>query len=232
MLSGRRRLRCAVMALVEARELFEGERREHGWNESIDRGQAWLLEHAKTTSDGANRTQADDYFGYALYNVWGHAFSIHAIARLHERASGDTQGFKPSCRRLLEYQVDRLRRDEFLNGGWGYYDEPFSDKYGQSIRATSTGADAAANGQSLLALRPPPRSLPSRRRRRWASSFPKPAVERAIASLHRQRYPDFAYAYGEYLRYSPRAGINQSRRQSGPLPGLQSGPAALRRSAR
>ena len=39
--------------------------------------------------------------------------------------------------------------------------------------------------------------------------FPEAAVQRAIASIHRQRYPDFAYAYGEYLRYSPRAGINR-----------------------
>jgi len=39
--------------------------------------------------------------------------------------------------------------------------------------------------------------------------LPEKAIERAIVSIKRQRYPDFSYAYGEYLRYSPRAGINR-----------------------
>jgi len=193
-----------VMALVEARQLFEGELREQ-MEQAIDRGQAWLLEHA----DDLRRSEpdaADDYFGYALYNVWGHSFAIHAIVRLHERASGDAR-LQAKLRNLLEYQVDRLRRDEYLNGGWGYYDEAFSDKYGRNLRPRRarmqrpTGSPISfTTATALIALK---------EAAALGVEFPEAALQRAIASIHRQRYPDFAYAYGEYLRYSPRAGINR-----------------------
>ncbi len=193
-----------LMALIEARDGFEGERREL-MEQSIDRGQAWLLEQG----DDLRRSEPDawdDYFGYALYSVWGHAFAVHAIVRLHERASGDSE-FQAKLQSLLEYQVDRLRRDEFLNGGWGYYDEPFTDKYGRNSKPRRarmqrpTGSPISfTTATTLIALK---------EAAALGVEFPEAAVERAIASIHRQRYPDFAYAYGEYLRYSPRAGINR-----------------------
>ena len=38
---------------------------------------------------------------------------------------------------------------------------------------------------------------------------PEKVTKPAIASIIRQRYPDFAYAYGEYLKYVPRMDINR-----------------------
>ena len=193
-----------LMALVEAGERFVGKRRERV-EKAIDHGQAWLLEHG----DNLRRSEpdaGDNYFGYALYNVWGHSFAIHAITRLHKRAEGDTQ-LQAKLLKLLEYQVDRLRRDEFLNGGWGYYDEPFTDKYGRNVRPRRarmqrpTGSPISfTTATALIALK---------EATALGVEFPRPAIDRAIASIHRQRYPDFAYAYGEYLRYYPRAGINR-----------------------
>ena len=97
-----------IMALYESRDQFNGPRREE-IETALDRGQAWLFEHA----DDLRRAQAD-----AIYNVWGHSYAIHAITRLHERATGD-EALQAKLVKLLEYQVDRLRRYQSINGGLG-----------------------------------------------------------------------------------------------------------------
>ena len=43
----------------------------------------------------------------------------------------------------------------------------------------------------------------------WDFEIPEKITKPAIDSILRQRYPDFAYAYGEYLKYSPRMDINR-----------------------
>jgi hypothetical protein len=193
-----------VMALIEARDSFEGQRRQR-IEEAVDRGQDWLLEYGVELRR-SEPDSYDDYFGYALYNVWGHSFAIHAITGLHERAAGD-EALQSKLLKLLEYQVNRLRRDEYLNGGWGYYDDPFSDKYGNAVRPRRarmqrpTGSPISfTTATALIALK---------EAEKLGVEFPQPAIDEAIASLRRQRYPDFAYAYGEYLRYYPRVGINR-----------------------
>ncbi|MEO1998738.1 MAG: hypothetical protein ABGZ17_26125, partial [Planctomycetaceae bacterium] len=79
---------------------------------AVARGEVWLYEHLprlrRATSD-------------ALYNVWGHAYSIQALVRLYEQHSKD-----PDRRRkitaLIREQFDMLTRYESVDGGWGYYD--------------------------------------------------------------------------------------------------------------
>lgn len=189
-----------LMALIEAREQFEEEFRERV-EQAIDLGQEWLLEHANNLRR-SGPDALDRSFGYTLYNVWGHAFSIHAIVRLHERASGNAQ-LQTKLQALLEYQVDRLRRDEFLNGGWGYYDLPFSGGARPRRPRMQRPTDSPISFTTATVL------IAIKEAAALGVEFPEAAADRAIASLHRQRYPDFAYAYGEYLRYSPRAGINR-----------------------
>lgn len=172
-----------LMSLIESRDQFDGPRRAD-IESAIDRGQAWLLEHA----DDLRRAEAE-----ALYNVWGHSYSIHAIVRLHQRAAND-KDLQSRLIKLLEYQVDRLRRYQSINGGWGYYDmEAHTQRpSSSSISFTTATAMIALKEAETLGVK-----------------FPEDRTQQGIDSIQRQRFPDFAYAYGEYLKMSPRYGINR-----------------------
>lgn len=172
-----------LMALLESRDQFDGLRREE-IEAAIERGQAWLLEHA----DDLRRAE-----GIAIYNVWGHSYAIHAIVRLHERAESD-EDLQAKLVTLLEYQVDRLRRYQSIDGGWGYYDMRAHTQRPSSSSISFTTATA------LIALK---------EAAQLGVEFPKDRTQQAVDSILRQRFPDFAYAYGEYLKMAPRYGINR-----------------------
>jgi hypothetical protein len=181
----------AVEALCNSRELFDGERREQV-EAAIDRGQAWLLEHAPKLT----RAEPDSFaamMGHALYNVWGHSYAIQAALALHDRAAGDEQ-LQKQLRDLIATQVKRLEGGTYVNGGWGYYDEIARTKVPSGSPNSFTTATA------LIALK---------KAEALGLKYPQPLVAKAIASLLRQRYPDFSYAYGEYLQLYPRMGINR-----------------------
>ena len=183
----------ALMALLESRDQFTGERR--GRVESaIDRGQAWLLTHA----DDLRRAAPDgmtDQLGYTLYNIWGHAYAIGAIAGLHERAAG--QRAEPLRQRLvglMEYQAQRLARCATINGGWGYCD---------SLARTQRPSDSSMSFITATVL------LALKEAESFGVEFPEKLTRQAVAALRRQRLPDFSYLYGEYLKNYPRMGINR-----------------------
>ncbi|MDC0935412.1 pectate lyase [Pirellulales bacterium] len=173
----------AIMALTEAREQFDGSRREQ-IEAALDRGQEWLLKNASVL----RRAEAE-----ALYNVWGHAYACHAITRLHARADGDP-GLQARLIELLKYQVDRLERYTFVNGGWGYYD------FEAHTRKPSGSPTSFTTATALIALKDAAQ---------LGAEYPDELAEKAIGSILRQRQPDFSYAYGEYLRMYPRYGINR-----------------------
>ncbi len=191
----------AIAALLEstARESERLQPRATAIQSALDRGQAWLLEHGdhlRRAEPDAYGQRRDSHFHrrtFTLYNVWGHAYAIHAIVRLHARAQGD-QELQEKLKLLLEYQVDRLRRCAFLNGGWGYYD---------MVARTQipTGSPISFTTATVLIALKEAETL--------GAEFPENLTQKALDSIVRQRYPDFAYAYGEYLRYHPRAGINR-----------------------
>ena len=172
-----------LMALIESRDQFEGARGEK-MEAAIDRGQAWLLKH------GGNLRRAE---GEAIYNVWGHAYALHALVRLHERAAGE-ESLQSKLVAMAEYQADRLRRYQSINGGWAYYgaESPTRRPSGSSISFTTATALIALKEAESLGV-----------------TFPEDRTQQAIDSIVRQRYPDFAYAYGEYLKMAPRYGINR-----------------------
>jgi hypothetical protein len=194
----------AVMSLVDARPVFpEGDHEKI--DSAIDRAQAWLLEAGLDLRRSAP-DMYDDYFGNALYNVWGHAYGIQVGVVLHRRAEGNTE-LQAKLKEFVEYHVQRLGQDEFINGGWGYYDDPFSDKYGNAVlprrakQQRPTGSSISfTTATALLALKDA-QSL--------GFEIPEKVTKPAVDSIIRQRYPDFAYAYGEYLKYSPRMDINR-----------------------
>jgi len=181
----------ALQALCESRELFDGERRKK-IEAAIDRGQAWLLEH----SDRLLRAEPDAWvqqMGIALYSIWGHAYALHAIVPLHERAGGDEE-LQAKLMKLAQYHVRRLETCAFINGGWSYYDQ---------TAKTLTPGDSPFSFSTATVL------VALKEAEKLGLEFPKPLADKAIASLLRQRYPDFSYAYGEYLRMMPRLSINR-----------------------
>lgn len=172
-----------VMALCDVRPMLEGERLEQV-ERAIDGGQDWLFKNASRL----RRAEAE-----ALYNVWGHAYACSAIRRLHQRAEGDEE-LQAKLIELLEYQVNRLERYTFVNGGWGYYD------FAAHTRKPSGSPTSFTTATALVALKDAAA---------LGVHYPDKLTKKAIDSILRQRLPDFSYAYGEYLRMAPRYGINR-----------------------
>ena len=201
----------STMALVEAADQFSGEQRQ-AMEAAIERGQQWLLKKSadlrRIAPDGRTQLSGNDRT-LTLYNVWGHAYAIHAIVPLHRRAR-ENPSLQDQLKNLLAYHVDRLRRDAFIDGGWGYYDmrARTHKPSGSSISFTTATV--------LIALK---------QAKELGVDFPSDLLEKAQDSILRQRFPDFAYAYGEYLRNYPRAPIN---RPSGSLGRSQACNLALR----
>ncbi|QDV42770.1 hypothetical protein Enr13x_26200 [Stieleria neptunia] len=167
---------------------------------TIDRAEAWLYEHL-----GSLRRASGD----AIYNVWGHAYSIQALVRLHRRHAGETAA-QEKIVALIRDQFDMLQRYESVDGGWGYYDFRY-----QSNQPTSSSI-SFVNGAVLIALA---------EAREIGVEPPKRIVDRAIAATNRQKKSDFSYLYGEYLKDRPAREIN---RPGGSLGRTQCCNAALR----
>ncbi|QDU91775.1 hypothetical protein Pla175_52060 [Pirellulimonas nuda] len=190
----------ALSALVNAEPTLTDERAERA-DAAIEKGQTWLLEHL----DRVRRATPD-----ALYNVWGHSYSLQGLADLRRRAEGKPE-LQATLLGAMQTQADMLARYEFVAGGWSYYDFDYgTQKPGDApfsfTTATALVALKDAMGQGV--------------------EFPQKMIDRAIASIKRQRYPDFSYAYGEYLKMAPRYDIN---RPAGSLGRSQACNLALRR---
>jgi len=152
--------------------------------ESLDRAEAWLFEHL-------NRLRRAT--GDAIYNVWGHAYSIQALVRMHARHDGNAE-LQKQCVDLIELQFEMLTRYESVDGGWGYYDFRY-----QANQPTSSSI-SFVNGTVLIAMA---------EAKAIGLEPPQRIVDRAIAALERQQKLDFSYLYGEYLKNQPMRGINR-----------------------
>jgi hypothetical protein len=152
--------------------------------ESIGRAESWLLEHLKDLRRAT---------GDALYNVWGHAYSIQALVRMHGRHAGEAEK-QQQIVELIRLQFDMLKRYESVDGGWGYYDFRY-----QANQPTSSSI-SFVNGTVLVAFA---------EAKSIGVEPPERITKRAIAALERQQKPDFSYLYGEYLQYRPMRGINR-----------------------
>lgn len=151
--------------------------------QAVDRGEQWLFEHL----EDLRRATGD-----AIYNVWGHAYSIQALVRLHERASDKTK--RKRIADLIRLQFDMLTRYESVDGGWGYYDFRY-----QANKPTSDSI-SFVNGTVLVAFA---------EAKAMGIDPPARVVKRAVAATKRQQKTDFSYLYGEYLQYRPMRGINR-----------------------
>ena len=152
--------------------------------QAIDDGETWLMKHLP------NLRRAS---GDAIYNVWGHGYSIQALVRMHQRHKGDAEK-QTRIKQLIQSQFDKLTRYESVDGGWGYYDFRY-----QANQPTSASI-SFVNGAVLVAFA---------EARDIGVEPPPIIVKRAIAALKRQQKRDFTYLYGEYLKYRPMRGINR-----------------------
>ncbi|MCO8124325.1 hypothetical protein NHH03_21470 [Stieleria sp. TO1_6] len=151
---------------------------------AIDRAEVWLLEHLPKLRRAT---------GDAIYNVWGHAYSIQALTRLHGRRADDPEK-RAQIETLIRSQFDMLQRYESVDGGWGYYDFRY-----QSNQPTASSI-SFVGGTVLVALA---------EARDIGIEPPQRMVDRAIAAINRQQLPDFSYLYGEYLKDRPAREINR-----------------------
>jgi len=150
---------------------------------SLERAEAWML---------ANLGSVRRATGDAIYNVWGHSYGISALVRMYRR-TGKT-GRKREIKEAIEHQIRMLEKYESVDGGWGYYDFRYQAKQPSSSSISFTSATG------LVALKDA---------EKIGIDVPERLVKRAFASIKRQRKPDFSYAYGEYLKMRPMAGINR-----------------------
>lgn len=149
---------------------------------ALVRAEAWLIDQLPRL----RRATPD-----ALYNVWGHAYSIQALVRMHRKEERTER--KEQIAELIAEQFDKLDRYESVDGGWGYYD------FKVGSQKPATDSTSFVNAAVLVAY------ADAR-----DAGFDPPArtVERAVKATQRQRKPDFSYLYGEYLKDYPLAPIN------------------------
>jgi len=151
---------------------------------TLDRAEAWMLRELPNL----RRATPD-----AIYNNWGHAYSIQALVRLLSRPGLD-EARKEKLRQLVRQQIEMLQRYEFLDGGWAYYD------FAAHTQKPSGSTISFVTATVLVALH---------EAKQAGFDIPEPIVQRGTASILRQRKPDFSYLYGEYLKYAPMHPVNR-----------------------
>ena len=152
--------------------------------EAVDKAEKWLIDMLPRLRRAT---------GDALYNVWGHAYAIQALVRLHNREGVDDE-HKTRLKRLIADQMEMLDRYESVDGGWGYYD------FRAQARKPTGSSTSFVNATVLVAYK------------EAAEIGVQPnqkTVDRAIAATKRQQKKDFTYLYGEYLDKRPQRDINR-----------------------
>ncbi|MEM9236768.1 MAG: hypothetical protein AAGB14_08320 [Verrucomicrobiota bacterium] len=169
---------------------------------AIEKGAAWTKE-ALPKLRRADQT--------TTYNVWGHAYGLRAITRLYQRETDEVA--KAEWKALADQQIELLNRYEDLNGGWGYLD--LFD--GLTTRRPTGTTTAFTTATVLLAM--------FEAREVMGVELSEKTLRSSLASIERQRTPDFSYVYSHDHRMYPRGGIN---RPAGSLARSQACNAALK----
>lgn len=168
---------------------------------ALARAEEWLCENLPNL----RRATAD-----TLYNVWGHAYGMQALARMLRRDGADAAR-AARLREAIAGQIDWLGRYECAGGGWAYYD------FNAHTQRPSGTSPSFVTATVLVAFH---------EAREAGIEIPSELVARGMASIVRQRKPDFSYLYADGHRWRPMRTIN---RPAGSLGRSQACNIALRR---
>lgn len=175
--------RGAVTAMCVSALIQSGDERPEV-QKALEKGEAWLLENLPKL----RRATPD-----AIYNVWGHGYSLQAFARMYHRHADDPK-LQKEIRGHIEEQYELLQRYESVDGGWGYYD------FNVGSKRPASSSTSFVNAAVLVAIA---------EAKTTGAKPPEKMVREAIVSLKRQQLPDYSYLYGEYLKWQPARGINR-----------------------
>lgn len=182
--------RAAVTSLCISALIESGDSRKEV-AAAVDAGEKWLLANLKSV----RRATPD-----AIYNNWAHAYSIQALVDLYHyrqgagKREGDNGKLLEEIKDHIAWQIDMLGRYECVDGGWAYYD------MAAGTQKPSGSSLCFVSSTVLIALK---------EAEDIGVAVPRKLVDRAVASIERQRRPDFAYMYGEYLKYRLQCYINR-----------------------
>ncbi len=173
-----------------------------GTTAAIAKAAAWSVENLPKLRRAEQTT---------TYNIWGHAYGLRALVRLHQHETDPKK--KALYKQLAQEQIDLVNRYEDINGGWGYLDvfDGFTSQRPTGITTSFSSATV------LLAM--------FEGREKLGLALNGKVVGTSLDSIKRQQFPDKSYAYSHYHTVRPRAGIN---RPAGSLARSQSCNAALR----
>lgn len=181
--SAHQAFRAAVTALCVSALIETGDPRPEV-AQALARAESWL----ETNLPRVRRADQS-----ALYNCWTHAYGIQALVRLAAREPAGSERRKRLLG-LVQEQVGLLQRYESVNGGWGYYD------FGAHTQRPDTHPTSFTTATCLVALH---------EARGVGAAVPDRLIERAMATMRRQRNPDFTYHYSENFFWRPLAAINR-----------------------
>lgn len=169
---------------------------------AIEKGGAWM------EAELPKLRRADQT---TTYNAWGHAYGMRALTRLYKTAKDDAA--KEKWKRLAQEQCDLANRYMDINGGWGYL-----DIYDGLTTQKPTGITTCFTTATVLLAMREARDV-------MGIKLDDRIVKASVASVERQRTPDFAYVYSHSHVYRPRVPIN---RPAGSLARSQACNATLR----
>ena len=163
--------------------------------QAVDRAIDWLLDHFDVKRAS----------GMEHYNVWSFGYGLQAFAEhlLAHPQDPRAERIKAASKRLVE----KLGMYQTLDGGWGYLslgDVPTFQPSETSMSFTTATIVVAMDRAKKIGIELPPK-----------------LVSRAIENLERNRLPDGAFLYGDYLKYRPRMGINQTKGSACRTPACQ-----------
>ena len=169
---------------------------------TIEKATAWAVENLPKLRRADQTT---------TYNIWGHAYGLRALTRLHQRETDPEK--KALYKNLTQGQINLVGRYEDINGGWGYL-VVFDDFTSQKPTGITTSFSSAT---VLLSMHEAREIL--------GVTLNEKIVSSSLNSIKRQQFPDKSYAYSHLHIKRPRASIN---RPAGSLARSQACNAALR----